>query len=129
MPGHLHVLVVDERKDDPDAIAPLLSRSGCAAVCRRVPTAEALFKALLAGDEVDMVLCDSMPPHFDVWRTVAVVHDVRPNLPIVVVSDRRGADIEEALASGDVSCVLSKDRIGDLPALVRGLFGTPNRPL
>jgi len=123
-PIALHVLIVDDREDDAELIARALRRNGFTPVCHRAESAEALQASLHAGIAWDVVLCDSVMPRLDVLRTLSLVRGANPDVPVLVVSGRHESELREVLASGEVSGALSKDRLADLPALVRVLLRT-----
>lgn len=123
-PVRLHVLIVDDCADDAELVSRTLRRGGYAPVCERVFTPDALAGALRAYDDWDIVLCDSVMPCLDVLRALSLVHGIKPRIPFLVVSGRYHGELREALAHGEVSGFLSKDRLDDLPALIRGLLAT-----
>ncbi len=120
-PASVHVLVVDN-PDDTELIRRVLRHAGCWAICERVDTPELLTTALGESSGWDVVLCDSVRPHLDVLRALALIRRIKPDLPVLVVSRRREPELSDALSDGELSGFLSKDRLVDLPALLHGLL-------
>jgi len=121
----LRLLLVEDSDDDAVLIARAFAKAGCTPMCERVHTAERLAAALHARSDWAALLCDSVP-RLDLDRVVAMARAARPTLPIVVVSGHHELERREEI----VRCAdafVSKDRLEDVPAVVRGLQCTPPR--
>lgn len=118
----LHVLIVDDSVDDAALITRALADGGYHPSCRRVDTPEAVTAALHDVHTWDLITCDSVLPHLDIVRVLAIAHAAVPQVPVLLVSGRRVEELRGLLERGEVSGFLSKDRLPDLPALVAGLI-------
>src|SRR5687767_13698058 len=97
----LRVLFVEDSAEDAEILALELEAAGYPISGRhRVWSGESL-RAALAGAEWDLVLCDYVMPAFDGMEALALVREVRPDLPFFLVSGRAGEDLAvTALKSG-----------------------------
>lgn len=119
----LHVLMVDDNDDDAFIMARSLNKAGFELKWWRVDTPEALDNALHLG-KWDVVLCDSVMPRLTVLRAVSLVHRTMPRIPVVVVSGHRPEDLEIDPHSDEISGIVCKDHLQDLPAMIYGLLRT-----
>ncbi|MBX3026124.1 response regulator [bacterium] len=117
----LNILIVDDSDADAFLAARALRRAGYDAAWCRVDTPEALAAAL-RRQQWHLMLCDTVAPRLPISRSLAVVHDTVPSLPVVVLSGRRLDDLGDLLAQDEVRGVLGKDRFDELPALISGLL-------
>lgn len=117
----LNVLIVDDSDADAFLAARALRRAGYEAAWCRVDTPEAL-EAALQRQQWHVLLCDTVPPRLPITRSLAVVHDTVPSLPVVVLSGRRLDDLRDLLTKDEVRGVLAKDRFDELPALISSLL-------
>jgi hypothetical protein len=96
----LRVLLVEDSADDEVLLVRALSAGGRRIAHRRVDH-EAALRAALADEEWDLVVADYMLPGFSGLLAIEIVHEVKPGLPIVVVSGTIGEEIAvEAVRSG-----------------------------
>jgi DNA-binding NarL/FixJ family response regulator len=125
MASLLHLLIVDDSDDDTVLIERAFTRAGYLPLCERVQTAETLAAALRARSDWDALLCDSVP-RLELERVVMMVRDARPALPILVVSGGQDPERREQIARV-ADAFISKDRLEDVPAAVKGLRRVPLR--
>ena len=97
--------------------------AGFAVQWRRVTARESLEVALGSGTW-DVVICDSRTIRLDLPEMLSLVHRSAPHVPVLLVSGYHCEDGVGASAADECSGILDKDRLMDLPALVRGLIGT-----
>ena len=119
----IEVLIVDD--SEPDAIleARALARGGFDARWLRIDTPGALGDALRC-QRWDVILCDAAGPWLTIHRAVALVRAISPATPVLLVSGRRREELQHLIASpGEVSGILDKDRLAELPVLVETVTG------
>jgi len=121
----LHLLLVEDREDDEILISRAFARAGFLPRCQRVQTAETLAAALRARSDWAALLCDSVPC-LDVHHVVSIARGARPALPIVVVSGREDREWRTAIERL-ADAFIRKDRLEDVPAIVKGLQCAPPR--
>lgn len=117
----VRVLVVEDDDDDLLLVLQSLRDGGFQPDYRQVTTAEAL-EAALTTQPWDAVICDHNLPQLDSTRAMALVKQIAPLLPFVIVSGAFGEVAgAEAIRSG-ASDVVGKDKLLRLaPVLQREL--------
>lgn len=120
MAGPLRILMVEDSPFDAELTVLNLRNAGLLFECRRVET-EADLRAALEGD-VDIVVSDYCLPQLDGLRALAIVKEVLPDLPFIILSGTIGEDTAvEAIKKG-ASDYLLKDRLARLgPAINHAL--------
>ena len=114
----LRVLLVEDSAVDAVMVERALVKGGCEPAMERVDTADAL-RAALTRAPWDLVLSDYSMPGWTGLDALALVRDLAPDLPFIIVSGTIGEEIAvEAMQSG-ASDYLLKDRLTRLPAAVR----------
>lgn len=99
-----------------------LYKGGLLADCVRVDTAETIAAALADERGWEIIICDYRIPRLDAAQVLHTVKSALPAVPIPVCG-RYPFDLWHELGSGVVSEFLSKDRLAELPQLVRALLG------
>lgn len=117
----LHALIVEDNPDDAWLLARQLKRAGYDLTHERVDTAESLTDAL-TRQRWDIVICDYRMPGFSGIDALAIVKEIDPEVPFIIVS---GVIIEDmaivAMREGARDCIM-KDKIQRLfPAIEREL--------
>jgi two-component system cell cycle sensor histidine kinase/response regulator CckA len=123
----LRVLFVEDTEDDAVLILRELGRSGYVPKWKRVEDAPNM-RAALEGEEWDIVLSDWSLPRFSALAALAVLKEVRPDLPFLIVSGTIGEETAvEALRAGALDFVLKGNlsRLG--PAIKRELRESESR--
>ena len=116
------VLIIDDSDDDATQMDRLLYKSGLLADCVRVDTDEAIAAALADVRGWDIILCDYCIPRLDAAQVLHTVRSALPIVPIILVCGRYPFELWHELGSGLVRKFLSKDRLAELPQLVRALL-------
>ena len=114
----LSVIVVEDSQFFADLAVRLLKRSGLNFNSKIVSSRTALQKAL-KEDRCDIILSDNAMPGFNALGALEIKNDICSEIPFVIVSeDVSQTELEEAFEKGCDS-YLPKDRITDLPEVVR----------
>ncbi len=118
----LSVIVVEDSQYFADLAVRILKRSGLNLTSRIVSTRSALQKAL-REERFDIILSDNVMPGFNALGALEIVNNVCSEIPFVIVSeDVSQKELDEAFEKGCDS-YLPKDRIADLPEVVRQVLG------
>lgn len=116
----LRILLVEDSPDDAELIELALRRAGIRFVAERVET-EAGLRESLPRANPHVVLCDYHLPRFSCHGALAVAEEVRPGLPVIVVSRHISeAEASEVLRRGAKAWV-RKDRLCDLASKLEPL--------
>lgn len=114
----LSVIVVEDSQYFADLTVRILKRSGLKLKSRIVSTKSALLEAL-KEDRYDIILSDNVMPSFSALSALEIKNDMCSDIPFIIVSeDVSQKDLEEAFRNGCDSYV-PKERITDLPKVVR----------
>src|SRR5882672_12194825 len=87
----LKVLHVEDSEQDVALLARYVSRAGYALTSERVET-EAAMKAALESRECDVILCDYSMPHFNALSALALVKEMKVDLPFIIISGTVGEE-------------------------------------
>ena len=123
----LRVLIVEDSEDDADLLLLELRRGDYLVTHRRVDTAQTMREAL-RSQEWDLVLSDFSVPTFSAPEALALLKDVKADIPFLIVSGTIGEDIAvDALRAGAHDFMV-KGRLARLvPAIERELRDAANR--
>jgi CheY-like chemotaxis protein len=114
----LRILGIEDDPMDAVMVNHLLSRSGLSFVFTRVET-EAAFRGELDRNPPDVILSDHGLPEFSGMAALAIAREQCPETPFILVTGRAERELAlQAVTLGVMGCV-SKDRLSELPALVR----------
>jgi DNA-binding NtrC family response regulator len=127
MGKHLKVLNVEDSERDAALLSSHLSRAGYEVISERVETPEAM-RAALSAREWDAILCDYSMPHFNALSALALLKEMRLDIPFIIISGTIGEEIAvEAMRAG-AHDYLMKDNLARLaPAIERELHEAENR--
>jgi PAS domain S-box-containing protein len=121
MPDQVRVLLVEDSENDALLVTRTLSRGGFEPIVERVEYEVALRKAL-AEREWDVVLCDYNLPAFNGPAALALVRQIRPGVPVIVVSGAIGEETAVEMMRAGASDYVMKGRLERLcPAIRREL--------
>src|SRR5690606_18801753 len=96
----LRLLMVEDSDDDATLVLRELKRGGYDVTCTRVETAMAM-RAALTEEPWDLVLSDFSMPRFSAPAALALLMEVSPDTPMIVVSGAVGEDTAvELIRSG-----------------------------
>jgi len=110
----LRVLLVEDSVDDEVLLVRAMTAGGRRVSHIRVDGEVALRDALADDEPWDLVVSDYVLPGFSGLRAIAVVRELRPELPLVIVSGTVGEDVAvEAVHSGADDYVM-KSNLGRL---------------
>ena len=117
----LRVLLVEDSEPDAELLLAELSNAGYHVVAHRVQTAEEM-RAALTRDAWQVVLADYGLPSFDAPAALAITHELKPDLPFIIVSGTVGEDAAIAALKAGASDFVAKSRLARLvPAIEREL--------
>jgi diguanylate cyclase (GGDEF)-like protein/PAS domain S-box-containing protein len=122
----LHLLLIEDSADDAGLLTRTLEQGGYALDMSRVASEEELREAL-ASDEYDLAISDHVLGGFDSTDVLAVLAELSPDLPCVLVSGKVGEEaVGQAMRQGAVDYV-AKDNIGRLPMVVERTLAETTR--
>jgi len=114
----LRLLCVEDSEDDVALLRLALARHGMKFTLETVGD-EAPFREALAHDP-DLVLCDYSLPAFSPMRALAVIDELRPGLPLIVVTRAIGEEAAVAVLRAGARDYHLKERLNLLgPAIER----------
>lgn len=117
----LRILIIDDSQTDADLIVYALRSGDFAPVCRRVDHEEALRDAL-SSQSWDIITSDHSMPLFSAPDALAVVLEMRPNIPVIIVSGEIDIDLAVFLMRSGACDYVRKEDLARLPlAIERGL--------
>ncbi|MDX6446944.1 MAG: two-component system, cell cycle sensor histidine kinase and response regulator CckA [Blastocatellia bacterium] len=123
----LQVLHVEDSHQDVTLLARYLLRAGYEPVSDRVETRETM-RAALESNEWDVILCDYSMPNFNALGALALVKEMKVDIPFIIISGTVGEAIAvEAMRAG-AHDYLMKDNLVRLGATIeRELREAENR--
>src|SRR5437763_5054993 len=96
----LRVLNVEDSERDVALLTRHLSRAGYSIISERVETHEAM-RDVLTVHEWDVVLCDFSMPHFNALAALAVLKEMKLDIPFIIISGTVGEAVAvEAMRAG-----------------------------
>ncbi len=117
----LRVLIAEDREGDAALIVQQLRDSGYDPQSKRVATPEALGAAL-ADSTWDIVISDYLMPHFSGLEALAIVQEINPDVPLIIVSGVIGEETAVAALKAGTCDYVMKDNLMRLgPAVQRAL--------
>ena len=114
----IHILMVEDDPNDFELVANELKNADRRFEIRRVDSFEQLDEEMprLAPD---LVLCDHVSARWDSFAVLDQVRAFEPNMPFVVLSGGLDPQTREELDARGVDGCVGKDRITELPQVVR----------
>lgn len=114
----LHILHVEDSKEDSEMAEDLLVRSGLSCDIKRIETRDELFDSLESSD-YDLILSDCTLPNFTGFEALKIAYFLKPETPFIFVSGTIGEEAAiESLRNGATDYVL-KDHLSKLVPAVR----------
>jgi PAS domain S-box-containing protein len=123
----LRVLNVEDSEQDKALITRYLQRAGYDLISDRVETAETM-KAALKTREWDVILCDYSMPQFNALAALALVKEMKLDIPFIIISGTVGEDVAvEAMRSGAQDYLMKANLVRLGPTIDRELQESENR--
>lgn len=123
----IRVLLVEDVDDDVLLLTRELTRNGFLPIVTQVDTTDAL-RASLSTDTQDVVITDHNMPGFDSQEVLAIVKELAPDLPVIIVSGSIGEEIAVAAMKSGAHDYIMKDNLSRLaPAIERELRDAETR--
>ncbi|MBV8375722.1 MAG: response regulator [Verrucomicrobia bacterium] len=117
MTKSLHILYLEDDLNDAELVRLTLQAAGIRCEITCLQDREEFIYALEQGG-VDLVISDSVLPHFDGLSAVAMVRERWPDLPVILVSGKSGEELAvDSLKSGATDYIL-KEHLSRLPRAV-----------
>jgi CheY-like chemotaxis protein len=113
----LRVVVVDDTAHVREMLVEMLRLDGFEVVGEAADGAEAV--RVCSAVEVDIVVCDLRMPKQDGLEVTRRLHEVKPDLPVVIYTAYLDAEVERAAFEAGAVLVLGK--VDGLPVLEREL--------
>jgi signal transduction histidine kinase len=114
----LRVLLIEDSPVDAIMVERALVKGDVTPAIERVDTADGV-RAALARESWDLVLSDYSMPGWTGIDALALVRELAPDLPFIIVSGTIGEEIAVEAMQHGASDYLLKDRLTRLPAAVR----------
>ncbi len=123
----IRLLLVEDDLDDVELLRTRFASAGLRVDLERVESSPT-FRAALARGNVDLILADYSLPRFDGLAVLELARDLRPDLPVVLISGVMGESLAiETLKLGATDYVL-KQRLDRLvPVVLRALRESEGR--
>lgn len=123
----IKVLIVEDSEDDTEFLLRELRHGEYAPQHIRVDSPRTLREAL-KNDEWDIILSDYYMPGFSALTALQIVHDMKINIPFVVITGATGEDIAvEAMRAGAQDYLLKHNLRRLVSVVRRELLITKNR--
>jgi len=114
----LRVLIVEDSEDDAELLLRELRRRGFEPIFERVETRETMTAAL--DQPWDVVVSDWAMPHFSAGDALAVLQEMKRDLPFIIVSGTVGEEAAVAALQAGAHDFMAKGRLTRLiPAIER----------
>lgn len=123
----LHILHLEDNRNDAELIAHTLKEEGVACTIECVDNEQRYVAALRRGG-IDLILADYRVPGFDGVSALLLAMDIRPEVPFIFVSGTIGEDLAiETVRLGATDYVV-KDKLARLvPSVLRALLEVKER--
>jgi two-component system, cell cycle sensor histidine kinase and response regulator CckA len=126
MTSKLRVLHVEDSTQDVKLLTRFLTRAGYELVSHRVDTAEAM-RCALDSQAWDVILCDYSMPHFNALGALALVKEIAPHIPVIIISGTVGEEVAvEAMRAGANDYLMKGNLLRLAPTIDRVLQEAEN---
>jgi len=123
----LRVLHVEDSERDAALLTRHLSRAGYELISERVERPEAM-RAALEAKACDVILCDYSMPHFNALSALALVKEMKVDLPFIIISGTVGEEAAvEAMRAGAHDYLMKDNLVRLVPTIERELHEAENR--
>jgi PAS domain S-box-containing protein len=123
----LRVLHVEDSEQDAELLTRHLSHAGYDLISERVETAEAM-KAALETQQWNVILCDYSLPQFNALKALALVKEMKVDLPFIIISGTIGEPVAvEAMRAGAHDYLMKDNLVRLGPIIERELNEAENR--
>jgi PAS domain S-box-containing protein len=123
----LRVLHVEDSERDAALLTRHLSRAGYELISERVEAPEAM-RAALDRQECDVILCDYSMPHFNALSALALLKEMRVDIPFIIISGTVGEAVAvEAMRAGAHDYLMKDNLVRLAPTIERELKEAENR--
>jgi PAS domain S-box-containing protein len=117
----LRMLIVEDSKDDANLLLHTVRSGGYEPVYEVVDTSPAM-RAALERQDWDVITSDHAMPHFSAPAAQALAKELRPNLPLIIVSGEIDLNLAVSLIKGGARDYVQKAELARLvPAIERVL--------
>lgn len=114
---HLRILMLKHSTHDETLMVRALERSGMGVQLDRAACAES-FRAALQTFEPDVIFANGFPNHQDARAALEILREVRPTVPLIVVTEALTGPQTVSMVRAGVADVVLKQELADLPAVV-----------
>jgi PAS domain S-box-containing protein len=120
-PQTLHILMIEDSEDDALLLMRRLKKGGYRPVYERVETAAAMKKAVKTK-QWDIILCDYKMPRFSAPSAIALLKEIKINIPIIIISGNIGEETAiECMRLGAHDYIMKSNLSRLCPAIAREL--------
>ncbi len=123
----LRILIVEDSEDDLLLMIRELKKGGFNPVYERVDTAAAM-KKVLKENHWDIILCDYKMPHFSAPSAIALLKEIKIDIPILIISGKIGEETAaECMLLGAQDYIMKNNMSRLCPAVARELEEADSR--
>src|SRR6266850_5673115 len=123
----LRVLHVEDSERDAALLTRHLSRAGYELISERVERPE-VMRAALEAKACDVILCDYSMPHFNALSALALVKEMKVDLPFIIISGTVGEEAAvEAMRAGAHDYLMKDNLVRLVPTIEREMHEAENR--
>ncbi|MCU7834547.1 MAG: HD domain-containing protein [gamma proteobacterium symbiont of Taylorina sp.] len=117
----IKILLIDDAEDEQFLLQDELYQQAIKAEIFRVDTGQAMIEAL-SSQHFDLLLLDYVMPGFSAPKAIELYHEMRLDLPLIVMSGQIGEDIAvEMMRAGAHDYISKQNRVRLIPAIKREL--------
>jgi PAS domain S-box-containing protein len=114
----LRILIVEDTVADADLLRRSLLRGGYEPITYEVVDTKAGMRAALEAHEWDVITCDNSMPGFSAGGALALVKEMRLEIPLIIVSGEIDLDLAVTLMRGGAEDYVPKKELPRLTAAI-----------